>query len=121
MSTEVPKADTVSMEVKADSSKDANAVKTAAEVNACPTVGCIKAFNQPCADGKEDSKGDVYMEATITTDDVIRAGGLGATDDISNFLPVAVDSTDFEASLRHARDFEEPQEEISRPGLGWKG
>lgn len=62
---------------------------------------------------------DFNIEATITEDDVQRAGGFGATDDIRSFLPVALDSTDFEASLRSARDYEEPQSEVSRPGLGW--
>ncbi|KAK9128831.1 hypothetical protein Syun_017628 [Stephania yunnanensis] len=51
----------------------------------------------------------------------IPAGGFGARDDIGSFLPVAIDSTDFEASLRDARDYEEPQEQINRPGLGWTG
>lgn len=64
--------------------------------------------------------GDVNMEASISADDVMRAGGFGARDDISSFLPVASDSTDFEASLRDARDYEEPQKDICRPGLGWK-
>nr|XP_043636978.1 uncharacterized protein LOC122607959 isoform X2 [Erigeron canadensis] len=64
--------------------------------------------------------GDVNMEASISADDVMRAGGYGARDDISSFLPVASDSTDFEATLRDARDYEEPQKDISRPGLGWK-
>ncbi|RDX72128.1 hypothetical protein CR513_48433, partial [Mucuna pruriens] len=68
-----------------------------------------------------DASGDVNMEASITTDDVIRAGGFGARDDISSFLPVASDSTDFEASIRDARDYEEPQGQVSRPGLGWTG
>ncbi|KAL1351231.1 hypothetical protein HN51_015165 [Arachis hypogaea] len=70
-----------------------------------------------------DVSGEVNMEAFITTDDVIRAGGFGARDDISSFLPVAIDSTDFEASIRDARDYEEPepQGEVSRPGLGWTG
>lgn len=63
--------------------------------------------------------GEVNMEAIITADDVLRAGGFGARDDIGSFLPVAIDSTDFEASLRDAKDFEEPQGEILRPGLGW--
>uniref|UniRef100_A0A1D1Z4E1 Uncharacterized protein n=1 Tax=Anthurium amnicola TaxID=1678845 RepID=A0A1D1Z4E1_9ARAE len=67
----------------------------------------------------ESTHGDIHMEASITTDDVERAGGLGATDDIGSFLPVALDSTDFEASLRDAREFEGSQKEISRPGLGW--
>ncbi|XP_020230769.1 uncharacterized protein LOC109811426 [Cajanus cajan] len=66
-----------------------------------------------------DASGDVNMEASITADDVIRAGGFGARDDISSFLPVASDSTDFEASIRDARDYEEPQGQVSRPGLGW--
>ena len=43
----------------------------------------------------------------MNADDVERAGGLGARDEIGSFLPVAMDSTDFEASLRDARDFEE--------------
>ncbi|XP_057717758.1 uncharacterized protein LOC130932450 [Arachis stenosperma] len=70
-----------------------------------------------------DASAEVNMEAFITTDDVIRAGGFGARDDISSFLPVAIDSTDFEASIRDARDYEElePQGEVSRPGLGWTG
>ncbi|GMY18996.1 hypothetical protein FCV25MIE_14235 [Fagus crenata] len=62
---------------------------------------------------------EANMKAYITADDVIRAGGFGARDDISCFLPVASDSTDFEATIRDARDYEEPQGEISRPGLGW--
>lgn len=56
-----------------------------------------------------DASGEVNMEASITPDDVIRAGGFGARDDISSVLPVASDSTDFEASIRDARDYEEPQ------------
>ena len=66
-----------------------------------------------------NASGDVNMEAIITPDDIIRAGGFGARDDISSFLPVASDSTDFEASLRDARGYEEPQGDIYRPGLGW--
>ncbi|THU59814.1 hypothetical protein C4D60_Mb07t06010 [Musa balbisiana] len=66
-----------------------------------------------------DDTGVAYTDVAISVDDVIRAGGLGARDDISSFLPVAIDSTDFEASLRDARDFEEPQGEMPRPGLGW--
>ncbi|KAH7557262.1 hypothetical protein ACOSP7_026815 [Xanthoceras sorbifolium] len=63
--------------------------------------------------------GEVNMEATITPDDVIRAGGFGARDDISSFLPVASDSTDFEASIRDAQDYEQAVEQVHRPGLGW--
>ncbi|EES18439.1 hypothetical protein BDA96_09G194100 [Sorghum bicolor] len=64
---------------------------------------------------------DVNMEASISTEDVIRAGGFGAKDDIGSLLPTAIDSTDFEASLRDARDFEGEKEAPSHPGLGWKG
>ncbi|XP_020576646.1 uncharacterized protein LOC110022171 [Phalaenopsis equestris] len=76
--------------------------------------------NEACSNCKaKDACGDVNMEATISADDVARAGGFGARDDIGSFLPVAADSTDFEASLLDARDFEEPQGEKRRPGLGW--
>ncbi|URE19816.1 hypothetical protein MUK42_12327 [Musa troglodytarum] len=67
----------------------------------------------------KDDTSAAYTDVAISADDVIRAGGLGARDDISSFLPVAIDSTDFEASLRDARDFEEPQREMPGPGLGW--
>lgn len=70
--------------------------------------------------GNVYTSGEVNMEATITPDDVIRAGGFGARDDISSFLPVASDSTDFEASIREAQDYEQPREEVRRPGLGWR-
>ncbi|KAF5182648.1 hypothetical protein FRX31_027764 [Thalictrum thalictroides] len=66
-----------------------------------------------------NTTGEVNMEGSMTSDDVVRAGGFGARDDIGSFLPVAIDSTDFESSLRDARDHEEPQEQINRPGLGW--
>lgn len=69
--------------------------------------------------GDVDASGEVDTEALITPDDVVRAGGFGARDDISSFLPVASDSTDFEATIRDARDYEEPQGDICRPGLGW--
>ncbi|KAI6696822.1 hypothetical protein NL676_016941 [Syzygium grande] len=77
------------------------------------TVGPNAIVNDP------NISGEVNMEALIIPDDVIRAGGFGARDDISKFLPVASDSTDFEAALRNARDYEELQEEVCRPGLGW--
>lgn len=64
--------------------------------------------------------GDVNMEAAISAEDVLRAGGFGAKDDIGSLLPTAVDSTDFEASLRDARDFEGESEKPSHPGLGYK-
>ncbi|KAL0888683.1 hypothetical protein Bca101_012666 [Brassica carinata] len=69
--------------------------------------------------GRQQPHGDVNMEASISAEDVIRAGGFGAKDDIGSFLPVASDSTDFEESLRSARDYEGAQAEVQRPGLGW--
>ncbi|KAJ0243958.1 F-box protein [Hirschfeldia incana] len=69
--------------------------------------------------GRQQAHGEVNMEASISAEDVIRAGGFGAKDDIGSFLPVASDSTDFEESLRSARDYEEAQPEVQRPGLGW--
>ncbi|KAK4371373.1 hypothetical protein RND71_010848 [Anisodus tanguticus] len=65
------------------------------------------------------SHGDVNMEADIAMDDVIRAGGLGARDDLNSVLPMAADTTDFEASIRDAWDYEGRRESINRPGLGW--
>ncbi|XP_061954152.1 uncharacterized protein LOC133676496 [Populus nigra] len=73
----------------------------------------------PNAPLEEDRPGEVKMEASITPDDVIRAGGFGARDDISSFLPVASDSTGFEATILDAKNYEEPQGEIQSPGLGW--
>lgn len=63
---------------------------------------------------------DMNMEAAISADDVMRAGGFGAKDDIGSLLPTAMDATDFEASLRDARDFEGEKEQPSRPGLGYR-
>lgn len=71
------------------------------------------------ASNYSDPSTEVNMEATIDPEDVVRAGGFGARDDLSSFLPIASDSTDFEASLLDARDYEEPQGEQRRPGLGW--
>lgn len=68
---------------------------------------------------ENEASGEFNMEASITADDVMRAGGFGARDGIGSFLPVASDSTDFEASILDAREYEEPQGEVSRPGLGW--
>ncbi|KAF8115310.1 hypothetical protein N665_0029s0145 [Sinapis alba] len=69
--------------------------------------------------GRHQLHGEVNMEASISAEDVLRAGGFGAKDDIGSFLPVASDSTDFEESLRSARDYEGTQPEVQRPGLGW--
>ncbi|PIN21027.1 hypothetical protein CDL12_06268 [Handroanthus impetiginosus] len=71
------------------------------------------------APATNDAYEAVSMEASVTPDEMIRAGGFGATDDISSFLPVASDFTDFEANLRDARGYEDLNEEIKRPGLGW--
>lgn len=88
----------------------------------------------PDDDDEEEEGGgktrvEVMEEAAIKVEDVIRAGGFGARDDISSVLPVAMDSTDFEASLRYARDYEEEntdqdsskieQGNTTRAGLGW--
>ncbi|KAH6771212.1 hypothetical protein C2S52_016015 [Perilla frutescens var. hirtella] len=62
----------------------------------------------------------INMEAYVTSDEMIRAGGFGATDNIICFLPVASDFTDFEKSLRDASKYEESEEKSNRPGLGWK-
>ena len=86
--------------------------------NKVDTCGHVNVENSK--DNADMGSGDINMEASISEDDVMRAGGFGARDDISSFLPVASDSTDFEASLCEARDFEEPQKDIFRPGLGWK-
>lgn len=67
-----------------------------------------------------ETSGDVNMEASISSDDVACAGGLGARDDMSSFLPVASDSTDFEKALLEARSYEGQQGDLSRPGLGWE-
>ncbi|EPS64606.1 hypothetical protein M569_10176, partial [Genlisea aurea] len=55
----------------------------------------------------------------VHMEDMIRAGGFGATDDINNFLPVASDFTDFEAHLRDTEDYEDHVKEVTRHGLGW--
>lgn len=67
-----------------------------------------------------EASGEVNMEVSVTPEEVIRAGGFGARDDISSFLPVASDWTDFEASIRDAKGYEEPQGDVQRPGLGWR-
>ncbi|XP_074320498.1 uncharacterized protein LOC141657242 [Silene latifolia] len=67
----------------------------------------------------EPPSGEVNMEAIVDPDDVIRAGGFGARDGLSSVLPMASDSTDFESSLLDMRDYEEPEGERRRPGLGW--
>lgn len=83
------------------------------------TIQANKLNTRESDDHVHMDSGDVNMEASISAEDVMRAGGYGARDDISSFLPVASDSTDFEASLRDARDYEEPQKDVCRPGLGW--
>lgn len=68
----------------------------------------------------QDAHEAVKMEDYVTSDDVIRAGGFGATDNISSFLPVASDFTDFEENIRDARAYEESEAKSNRPGLGWR-
>ncbi|XP_042055901.1 uncharacterized protein LOC121800395 isoform X1 [Salvia splendens] len=82
--------------------------------------GDIKATDKVEDGVTPEAQEAVNMEASFFSDDVIRAGGFGATDNISSFLPVASDHTDFEGNLRDARGYEESEEKSSRPGLGWK-
>lgn len=105
---EVAESDIIKLDVK-DIAKQKPVISSETIVN----------ITDPAASADVNSKGEVNMEAAITSDDVMRAGGFGARDDIGSFLPVASDATDFEASLLDARDYEEPQGNISRPGLGW--
>lgn len=86
--------------------------KAKIEVNDNVEVGIA-----PDAQGAHEA---VKMECYVTSDDVIRAGGFGATDNISSFLPVASDFTDFEENIRDARAYEESEEKSNRPGLGWR-
>jgi len=65
---------------------------------------------------------DVNMEAPISTEDLVRAGGLGARD-VGSAMPTTVDATDFEESLMDARDYEDKVGDAEsdlhvRPGLG---
>lgn len=117
MSNESKEGTKHNMEFKDPPNQDGETLKYAEDYDVKNGNG--KAMEQSVGIKNEENVGDVNMEAAITTEDVIRAGGFGARDDIGSFLPVAIDSTDFEASLRDARNFEEPQGEISRPGLGW--
>jgi len=67
---------------------------------------------------------DVNMEAPIFSEDLIRAGGLGAGDGVSSAMPTTVDATDYEESLMDAAEYEDKEGvEPSRrlhPGLGLK-
>ncbi|XP_042481159.1 uncharacterized protein LOC122061764 isoform X2 [Macadamia integrifolia] len=114
----VAKSDSREMNVKDVPGKDSDTTEDTVEINRAGS-NLRDAAEQGPASADIETSGDVNMEASVTADDIIKAGGFGARDDISSFLPVAIDSTDFEASLRDARDYEEPQGEISRPGLGW--
>ncbi|CAA7400066.1 unnamed protein product [Spirodela intermedia] len=69
---------------------------------------------------KEGCHLDIDMEAPITVDQIKQSDGLGAMDDITGFLPAAIDSSDYESVLRNAREFEGLPTEISRAGLGWE-
>lgn len=119
MRKEASEANKTQNEIKDSSEQGKNILKHGTDDDD-PTINEV-VMEQHMVSNYEDDTGEINMEAAITADDVLRAGGLGARDDIGSFLPVAIDSTDFEASLRDARDFEEePQGETSRPGLGWK-
>lgn len=62
------------------------------------------------------------MEAPISADDLIRAGGLGAGDGVASAMPTTVDATDFEESLMDASEYEDKEDADSNrhlhPGLG---
>ena len=118
MKKEAGEANKCEMKMTDSSEQDTNLLKHVMDDDHRSTKGEV--MEQSPGANNEGVTGEVNMEAAITADDVMRAGGFGARDDIGSFLPVAIDSTDFEASLRDARDFEEPQGEIPRPGLGWK-
>ncbi|KAF8395781.1 hypothetical protein HHK36_019732 [Tetracentron sinense] len=116
--TEVAEYNNPITDVKDVPKQDPGASENVVQVNTAGSKA-VEKVTQGASFGDMDASGEVNMEASIMPDDVIRAGGFGARDDISSFLPVAIDSTDFEASLRDARDYEEPQGEACRPGLGW--
>lgn len=65
---------------------------------------------------------DVEMEAPISTDDLIRAGGFGAGDGLNSVMPTSMDGTDLEGSLIEAYEYEGKEDDgASRPlhpGLG---
>lgn len=68
---------------------------------------------------------DVEMEAPISNEDLIHAGGLGARDELDSMVPSAVDGTDYEESLMDAMEYEDKVDANSvpvvRPGLGATG
>ncbi|GAB2210125.1 hypothetical protein Droror1_Dr00015383 [Drosera rotundifolia] len=92
--------------------------KTSEQHNTVRPRNGLNAAREEVPQGNQ-TLGEVNMEATITSDDLLRAGGFGARDDLNSFLPAASDLTDFEASLNDAREYEEPQRVSRRPGLGW--
>lgn len=56
------------------------------------------------------------MSAPISSEDIAKAGGLGATDGIASVVPVAADATDFEETLM---EFGAPP--ASHEGVGFHG
>lgn len=54
------------------------------------------------------------MSAPISAEDIVKAGGLGARDDIGSAVPVAADNTDMEETL-----MEFGAKETSHEGLGY--
>lgn len=60
---------------------------------------------------------DVNMEAPISTDDLFRAGGLGAGDGVGSAMPTTVDATDYEESLMDAAEYEDQKDVQSHPHL----
>lgn len=74
------------------------------------------------ADSMQEARTGAYFEeAPIRTDDLIRAGGLGARDDIGQPLPSAMDATDTEEELRALEDPKDTEAGVTsspHPGLG---
>ncbi|KAJ4767239.1 Mediator of RNA polymerase II transcription subunit 23 [Rhynchospora pubera] len=98
-----------------DSKNQVGKSKEQNEENGNSNKGCLQ---------KDHTIGDIEMEAEITPEDVEKAGGFGARDDISSLLPATIDATDLEESLLDARGFEEEgsrEGEAFRPGIGWTG
>lgn len=58
------------------------------------------------------------VKASITSDDMIRAGGCRTRDNIGCFLLVTLPN-DTEASLPNVQDYDDTREKTGKPGLGW--
>ena len=66
-----------------------------------------------------ESHVEVDMEAPVSEEDVLKAGGLGARDSLGTPLPEAMDATDFEEAVMSAVD--EGAEKHNHFGVGYDG